>query len=48
MAQFVSIMADAGIVVAMTADGGILEGRAPRHIMSSERPGSLPPPDRLA
>jgi hypothetical protein len=37
-----------GIVVAMTADGGILEGRAPWHIMSSERPGSLPPPERLA
>jgi serine/threonine protein kinase len=30
-APFVSLMADAGIVVAMTADGGILEGRAPWH-----------------
>jgi serine/threonine protein kinase len=48
MAPFVSIMADAGIVVAMTADGGILEGRAPWHHFQSERPGSLPPPERLA
>jgi serine/threonine protein kinase len=30
-APFVSLMADAGMVVAMTADGGILEGRAPWH-----------------
>jgi len=30
-APFVSIMADAGILVAMTADGGVLEGRAPWH-----------------
>jgi hypothetical protein len=36
-APFVSVMADAGLVVAMTADGGVLEGRAgwrgfaPRH-----------------
>jgi hypothetical protein len=28
---FVSLMADAGIVVAMSADGGVLEGRAPWH-----------------
>ena len=27
-APFISIMADAGLVVAMTADGGVLEGRA--------------------
>lgn len=36
-APFVSLMADAGLVVAMTADGGVIEGRAgwrgnaPRH-----------------
>ena len=27
-APFVSIMADAGMLVAMSADGGVLEGRA--------------------
>jgi hypothetical protein len=27
-APFVSVMADAGMVVAMTADGGVVEGRA--------------------
>jgi hypothetical protein len=27
-APFISIMADAGMLVAMTADGGVLEGRA--------------------
>jgi len=30
-APIVSLMADAGIVIGMTADGGILEGRAPWH-----------------
>jgi hypothetical protein len=28
---FVSVMADAGMVVAMTVDGGIVEGRANWH-----------------
>jgi hypothetical protein len=36
-APFVSVMADAGMVVAMTADGGILEGRAPWHAPPRDR-----------
>jgi hypothetical protein len=32
---FVSLMADAGMVVAMTVDGGIVEGRAGWHALRS-------------
>jgi hypothetical protein len=34
-APFVSLMADAGVIVAMTADGGIVEGR---DITKSQQP----------
>jgi serine/threonine protein kinase len=39
-APFVSLMADAGLVVAMTADGGIVEGRS---VSRSSKPSSQPP-----
>jgi hypothetical protein len=41
-APFVSLMADAGLVVAMTADGGIVEGRSASRLPS----GSSQPPRR--
>jgi hypothetical protein len=39
---FISLMADAGMVVAMTVDGGIVEGRAAWHALRG-RPSSAPP-----
>ena len=39
-APFVSLMADAGLVVAMTADGGIVEGRS---VSRSATVSSQPP-----
>jgi eukaryotic-like serine/threonine-protein kinase len=39
-APFISIMADAGLVVAMTADGGVLEGRAGWRTQTPEKPKS--------
>jgi serine/threonine protein kinase len=39
-APFVSLMADAGLVVAMTADGGIVEGRASTRVPTTS---SVPP-----
>lgn len=39
-APFVSLMADAGLVVAMTADGGIVEGRS---VSRPARPSTEPP-----
>jgi serine/threonine protein kinase len=39
-APFTSVMADAGMVVAMTADGGVLEGRAGWRVAGPDRPKS--------
>ncbi len=41
-APFVSMMADAGMVVAMTADGGILEGRAAWRAVQGRGSGQHP------
>jgi serine/threonine protein kinase len=37
---FVSVMADVGMVLAVTADGGVLEGRAPWSVVGSNPPSS--------
>jgi hypothetical protein len=37
---FVSVLADAGLVVAMTVDGGVIEGRAGWHALGARRQSS--------